>query len=549
MTTKCSSHQCQLDMLDEKLTTMSINDNGMRKLQRAWQPAAQKVINVTNVNYKRKAADPQPISTVFQQTDPHFTIYLEPMDVAKVKESYIEFDLTFAQEAPWIMPMFQWLNRLEYWVRGGQYIQTIRPIDYIQWFHTLCHKKRKYYLDICKAGYVKTPEWSKIGLRPQITSNGKDLSNIRQYLPLIGLFRTHLIDMSRIKDEIELRFYFETDFIAGCSLFTSGAFARSDITLNSVHWVFLQDDLSRQDILNSPVHGRASKYNYLDNHIIKETTKTLTASTNVKFSLQTLDGIVPYLMFFVREGVNPTGLARMCQYDIGKDASFDFQSATSESLWGNGQHIRADLIKQLNIRNLGEWFKGYYYIPWCNDIKKAYHGVIDGFQYFNSTTKYLSVNFGEVYANPPTDIFAITRPIDHATDYKLHVPNDRVNYDENAVGSTIVPVAGSLALYIEKLRKCCSVYAAAVIENVVAAGTDASDVTTVTFSGRDAGKMRMLPAPMEVGNTTPGLYELTTNYPYEQWTSGSSYEVTIIAPIYKCFTISANGHISVETIQ
>lgn len=128
---------------------------------------------------------------------------------------------------------------------------------------------------------------------------------------------------------------------------------------------------------------------------ITKTSQTLTASTETRFELDGFDGKFAFLVFGIRANsyaASSNGLIKFL--DLGSEATWDILDTSNKSIHGkatrlslqrnhlNSHHIHAE--KFLSNRNL-------YLIPFVNDIKLAFHGVLDGNFRFNKTKLSLAI--------------------------------------------------------------------------------------------------------------------------------------------------------------
>lgn len=526
---------------DDLVTRDQVFDNvpklGAKVAGTVYVPKKIRSIAGEKVTWKHKPVDPQPSNSFFHSTNPSMTIYLEQNDVNRIHEAYLEFNLTTANAAGFrgFPPIYHWLDRCEYWVRGGRQLQIVYPEDYMMWMASMSKDKRMRMHDYLRFDEYTTRSYSIIGFSDRGNSR-LDLNEVFR-LPLIGIFETEMIDMTRITHDIEIRLYFKDDYL-DMPLKLSAAYTKSQLTLNSLTWAFKHSHTSSPSFYE----GKSTRDHFLQSVIIRENQKTLTASTRVKFSLQQFDGLVPYLLFMVRQSLTPYGIQRFNPYSLGKGSRFDLLSPTNISLWGIGEHIKESEIQLLNRKHLGEFFHGMYYLPFCHSIKDARKGVLDGVHVFDGSSQFLSVDFGAEIVGP--DSLSVVRPavLPVGTIVRpIWTTADRKALDAE---TQLVEAETDVAVLERAVRSSHEGFASGLYDNFNVTVTAFGDGSfAMNASGPDRGKLEWLGELIEAG--TLARYDGTFQTS-EAWETGSAYETTIVAPMYHVMYINDIGEVYVE---
>lgn len=508
-------------------------------------PQENRFIAGEKVTWKRKPVDPQPSSTFFQGTNPSMVIYLETGDVNRIHKAYLEFKMQTAnvQGFTGFPPIFYWLDRMEYWVRGGRQLQILYPEDFTMWLHTMSKLDLKIHKDMYHYDVFETEDYNIVGFK-DYTDDFK--SNVHTFrLPLIGIFETEMIDMHRISHDIEIRLYFKDDYLDMPQKYDP-AYVKSDLTLNSLNWVFKHSHTTAPSFWV----GKNTRDHFVHTTIIRENARTLNSGATVKFTLQQLDGIVPYLLFLVRDTTNPYGIQRFNPIPVGRNSTFDLVSATNVSLWSIGEAHTEREIRHSNEKQLEAFYRGYYYLPFCSDIKEGRRGIIDGVHVFDGSTQYLNVKFGDG-GGAIDDTLLLSRAAAASTVPSYVTFTRDESYNEV---QSISPAETVIATIEQAIRRSYSGFCSALVDDMSfalgGANWGAAAVNSLTFvGGADAGKIRYFGTFVEGASDGAQTPSLTSTPNYSSWESGSNYEVAIVAPIIHSLYINDLGEVYVEKVN
>ena len=140
---------------------------------------------------------------------------------------------------------------------------------------------------------------------------------------------------------------------------------------------------------------------YLDPVPVNSFNQTMSASSQTKFDLSNVTGKCAFLLACIRStggGVNANNGYWNNLYNIGDNegASIDLLDPASQSILGSGTAIPTKFLRNEKSIHFydSDWnaFKPFYILPFCDDIRKAFKGTIDGYFKFDGTKYYLSVN-------------------------------------------------------------------------------------------------------------------------------------------------------------
>ena len=528
-------------------TVTDIQVNGSNSRQTVLFDLAQTEVVPTQVNYKQKSVVPQPSETIFQNVNPNFIIYLEPYDCSQMKNVWLEFDITHQGSAPLFQfPIFQMVKRVEYWVRGGMQLQFVYPIDYIRWLHDMGPCKARRLKEFMNFETFECQEFTRFGLRRFPEQYKRN--NYKVYLPLIGILGEGIINMNTVRHDIEVRVYFEDDWLSRAQDYDA-TIIYGDVVLNNVNWIFLQDDMTSHEENNSQFAGQNRGHRFLETTIIKENQKSLPAATQVKFDLRQIDGVVPYLLFYIKETVNPQGIDRLHPIPIGDSDGFDVLNATNESLWGNGQHVRERLVRDLNKRQLDNWYRGYYYIPFCDDIRRANKGILDGVHYFDQSTSYLSVYFGPAVVAPSViqEVLHITRGAAITTQANMTDVHNDTGFTNNVAALATDAQFISEWLAASDALNACGVKEADLSLDGAGWQAVARDINSDGVFNFGMFRPALRGSQLSSPDAAHGFEKSGAN-DVESWVTGSDFEVNIACPIYKTLYINKLGQLSVKKL-
>lgn len=362
-------------------------------------PLNQSNIIIARTDRVLKEAAPAPLATAFTSKQ-QFVTHLNPTDVKRIKLLTVRLEVSVDADTR-LLPTPYWFERIELWVRGGQRLCTMYPEQLACPFYMMDPINRKQWEEDANFHYVEQSDGCELIPHTKVLPAA---TNRYFYLPLWGIFKDQFMNLSRLRNDLEWRFYYEDDIcLSGGVTITSQSFA----------WSAIEDDTVGIDIAYERYKNCVQKTNFVEPiRIIWSGDKTLTAGAVQTFELQQAFGISPFICFHVLDTTNPAGIQRMQYEPLGRDTTFDFVSPTNKSILGNGHRVRE--------RELKTWFshqnkcvppKGIYYIPFCHSIRESLEGKVDGTWMFTGKQYKVRIDFqataavGQqttfVYANAP----------------------------------------------------------------------------------------------------------------------------------------------------
>lgn len=187
-----------------------------------------------------------------------------------------------------------------------------------------------------------------------------------------------------------------------CKLYTRNGIIASGsgtIALSQLDLILEHEDLDSSDSqLHTAEHeDKIFRHTYLDIVQVSES-KTCTASTETKWSLENLNGKCAFLLFCLRSGSSPAATSNgLTNYsDLTDLCQVDLLGPQNQKLLGHGTPLYAKELKSLMTKHfpgaLG-YYKNVYIIPFCSSAMQAFTGTKDGYFYFNGENYNLSLTF------------------------------------------------------------------------------------------------------------------------------------------------------------
>ena len=206
-------------------------------------------------------------------------------------------------------------------------------------------------------------------------------------LPLITnplvLAREHL---GAAVGDIYIKFHFQKCEISG---------NHDDVQLDDISLEFEIERLSADDekqVLS--LKNQASLHRFLEPMKVEYASQTLTASTKSTFSLDSVVGDCPFILFCVRSATTVGN--RLKTVNLGPTATVDIEDSTGRSIYGGGQAVRLDLImkhlKSKHFRN-PEFIeqRNFYVLPFCDSVQDSFAGSKHGYFRFDGSNYKLAI--------------------------------------------------------------------------------------------------------------------------------------------------------------
>lgn len=183
----------------------------------------------------------------------------------------------------------------------------------------------------------------------------------------------------------------------GASSAISGTLA--NLTVNSIRIRVRQHELpeDEQKQWEMDLRSNTKFFQYLDTMVLTDNTRTLTAQQITRFPLDAVVAKVPFFYVCIKPSLNPVSsdysLFRPVPW--GESATFELETPSQEPLIGKGVQVDMIALRREHIRLTGKKpVRGYYIIPFTDDLNASLHGVINGYRSFIGAKDNLAITFG-----------------------------------------------------------------------------------------------------------------------------------------------------------
>lgn len=311
--------------------------------------------------------------------------------------------------------------------------------------------------------------------------------------------------------------------------------------------LFETEKLSEQD---SIYHSKLSmdsafSYNFLEPVQMELSNQTLTASTKYQTSLSTLNGKCAFLAVLLRTSLSNTDNGYYNWLTLGQPdqpATCDV-SLNNTGLLGSGAPVDISYLRSQYPDHFNNGFFNYKHalvIPFCESIRKAYAGVVDGYLNFDGQDFKLEITPSAAGTAP-----VVTSDVSSAGGDGFGVVSfqgyqtEPIAYD--ATASTVQTAVNRLP----SIRNFCGQRA-----TVASSGVFLTADRTLTLSNARQlvpyGHFKVEALSQNAGVNIATTSTLTTAG-QAGWTTGSSYYVTILAYMHKRATV-LRGKVVVENL-
>lgn len=267
---------------------------------------------------------------------------------------------------------------------------------------------------------------------------------------------------------------------------------------------------------------------YLDIVPVSSYSRALAGGTTTKIDLQNLSGHCAFMVMCVRNtSASNTSNGQFKLLDLGA-GTVDLVNESSQSVLGMGsalplQYVRNMLpVYHMNSDVLAN--KAYYLIPFCENIRAAFDGVIDGCQRFTGSNMQLAVT----PATAVQEVQTLTLSAAAASgSYRLAFNGEMTgNLLYNATPATIQSALAALP-YFARYNITCVVSAA------LSAGTTVTFTFTCPERGLEGNTIGVVPNALQ--SSAPAIITFATarTTPGVQGIDAGNYDVTILAYLYK----------------
>ena len=382
-------------------------------------------------------------------------------------------------------------------------------------------------------------------LSSNLVFNTNDVNKLL-FLPIPSGF-CHMggFDMEHLK---KLRFELQidnTDFV------TSGSSA--NLTLNNLYLVFPTKELEsfdRQLTLNSEKES-PHVFQYLDFDYIPFNSQALNASTDVSFVLDQFNHKSAFLLVHVLGASgSPSGTQLINTYDVGDLGRFDILSETNKSIYAQSSPLyEAQVYQQFTSMIEKLCMRGWYYIPFTSNLKRAWNGSLDeGFFQFPGSKLKLQISFPADSTQEVTT-FTLTNSANDGGFYQFFASN-KIN-GETDISNNLAHNANAATMEtaITGLNPIAN------LGYTPTASAAATATFTVTWSKRDGRvsdtvKLGIITDSLNDAGTYENASVATTTYGKRGWTTiaNGSNQIVVYSYYFKKCTIDERGQVKIENL-
>lgn len=334
------------------------------------------------------------------------------------------------------IPVFFLFDRIEFWAEAGSGDMISRHYDNAMFwmYNVYSDEQNESFLNL--AGSSR--KWE----------NNKPIkagTYVDYYMNLPGCWIEIVKPfISGFKGDLLVRLYTRNGVVASGS---------GTLSLSQLDLILEHDDLDDSD--------RNMHFNHFESNVIRHTyldminiseSKTCTASTEVKFSLENLVGKCAFMLFGLRSSTSSTSNAITNYADLGDTCLIDLLGPQNQKLLGHGVPLYAKELKSLlNHHFPGSLskYKNVYIIPFASNAMKAFT-QIDGYMYFHGENYNISLTFPGA---PVSEVHTVTltNPLNDGGYYQLSYKGyvtDSIIFSANA--ATIKAALEALPSFIEE---------------------------------------------------------------------------------------------------
>ena len=327
----------------------------------------------------------------------------------------------------------------------------------------------------------------------------------------------------------------------------------SNLSLENVNFVVRSVDEDRFDIeaRDKVQKNYDQKYVYLDCERTIYNDKTLTAAKETRYDLSSFNGKAAFLMVCIKNSTQAASDKTLYDYyEVGPDATFDIQNSAGASQLSNGSPVSEEYIKRYFVNELhNDCPKGLYFIPFCEDIRKAIAGsLIGGFNEFVGQKDYLALTFGSA-GQAEVHTIARANGANTAGYYRVVTTKSGINDSDLAYNATTTNIQDA----IKSLPSIADRNYSVTINTALNAAT--KNVTATFDTNRDGpvskevGVVSILPTTLNASGTNDYVSSSTvTTRGRRGWNSGSSYSTEIYMFKFRELTVDKHGNLTVRDL-
>ena len=468
------------------------------------------------------------------------TLYfdLERDECSEINDLCFEFNITCSTASVELAPFPYILERLviESSKGIGDTLKTCYPEEWFIWNQiTLDEEARNKWSELTKWKIVKSNQDNSERIWINDKTKLQPGKSYKCYLPVPALF-FHLdsVDMRLIRSDVRFRF----EMAQSSQCIVSGD--ANNLSLDSINLLVRSFNEETYDRAEREMQQKKTPHKYIYNDVerLQINDKTLTAGSTLRISTDSFVGKSGMLAVFIKPSTNPIASDKSIFnfVDLSKNTKWDITNSAGQSLIGNGTSISQEYLDSLfNTHTGNPHLQGITIIPFTEDIKKNFAGVLNGIFEYTSLHDYIEITFANA---PVQEVQTITtESLGTTGSYKLAFEDVIISSTDLDYDATTSEIKTSL----ESIPKCKELN----LSVSVSAGLDDNTTQTYTFGTDNGAVNEELGKLTYIGNQTPKVSTSSiTTYGEKGFTSGSNYQITILMYKFKCLNIDKNGNIT-----
>ena len=463
---------------------------------------------------------------------------LERDECSEINDLCFEFTISCSSSSVELAPFPYIVERLiiESNKGSGDILKTIYPEEWFIWNQiTLDEEGREKWAQLSNWNIIK----SKQDKHERIWINEKTKFNpgksYKCYLPVPALF-LHLdsVDMQFVRSD--LRFRFELASSSACVVSGSA----SNLSLDGINLLVRSFNEESYDKSARKLRQQKNIHKYIYNDVerLQINDKTCTAGTTLRIPTDSFVGKSGMLAVYIKPSTNPVASDKSIfnYVDLGPNTTWDITNSAGQSLLGNGTAISQEYLDALFTTHTGNPpLAGMTIIPFTEDIKKNYAGVMQGVFEYVSVHDYIEITFSSA---PVQEVQTITcDQLGTTGSYKLAFEDGCIATDDLAYDASTTDIQNSLAA----IKKCANLNITASVSGTL----DSSTTQTFTFANENGAVNEELGKLTYISNSDAKVNSSAiTTYGEKGFVSGSSYQINVLMFKFKCLKVDKNGNLS-----
>lgn len=513
-------------------------------------PSYQQHVGTQKTSVYTLPISPPPPSTAFSSGSPKTLLMdLEPMDVPEIISMELRLSVKASNADVEIVPGPHLINQITIHASQnlGQELARIYPEQIIAWMWMVSNNEQRRAQQ--GSAKFKEIEYSDGTSKYWSTSDTNTIPQDKTVditIPIpAAFFDLMAIDGRNIRNPIRFKIELSNDVVVDGTA--------SNLTLENVHFVVRSVDEDRFDIdaRDRVQKNYDQKYVYLDCERTIYNDKTLTAGQETRYDLSSFIGKAAFLMVCIKNSTQAASSKTYYDYyEVGPDATFDIQNSAGASQLANGSPVTEEYINRYFVNEVhNNAPKGIYFIPFCEDYRKALAGsLIGGFNEFVGQKDYLALTFGSA---GQAEVHTIVRNngANTAGHYRVVTTKNGINSKDLAYNATTANIQDAIKDIQEVSDRNYSPTINAALNSATTSITATFDTNRDGPVSKEVGVVSILPTTLNLSGTNDYVTSSSvTTHGRRGWNSGSSYSTEIYMFKFRELTVDKFGNITVRDL-